>query len=219
MTALLWRDLRIAFRDPKGWLMAVIFFLLFLSLFAIALGGNAQVLKRIAPVSIWLALVFSLLLTFDTIFDADIRGGMFEQLHLSGTSNITIVSSKMLAGFIMSVLPLLAAIPVAGLLFQLSGVEIAAILTSVLLGAPALIAYGVLAGALLAGQRNTGFLAILMTLPFMVPVVIFALSAIDAYPVRGIWSLEFQALAGLSLISIAVSIPAAAAALSAYLDQ
>jgi len=110
------------------------------------------------------------------------------------------------------------AIPLAGTFFQLPGPEIAGLMISVLLGSPALIAYGVLSGALLAGQKGTGFLAVLITLPFIVPIIIFALSGAQNYPAFGIWNLQFQALLGLSLVALAVSIPAAAAALSAYLE-
>jgi len=218
MTALLWRDLRLAFRDPRQWLLAILFFLIFLSLFAIGLGGSASKLQMTASVAIWLALIFSLLLTFDTIFEADVQSGVFEQLYLSGISSTQIVVSKIVAGFAVSVAPLMLAIPLAGTFFQLSSPNIAGIMISVLFGAPALLAYGVLSGALLAGQKGTGFLAVLITLPFIVPVIIFALAGAQNYPALGIWNSEFQALIGLNLVAMAVSIPGAAAALSAYLD-
>lgn len=198
--------------------MAIIFFLLCLSLFAIGLKGESKVLQNTAPTIIWLALIFSLLLTFENIFEADIRSGVFEQLILSGLSPTAITVSKILSGFIISVLPLIIAIPIAGIWYHLSAEQTAGIMLSVIFGAPAILAYGVMAGALLAGQRGTGFLAILITLPFILPVFIFALSGISAFEVNGIWNLQFRALAGTSLIAFAISIPASAAALSAYLD-
>ncbi len=218
MNALLWRDLRVLFRNPQSWLMGIIFFLLFLSLFAIALNGDSHKMRSMGPAIIWLAAIFSLLLNFGSIFQNDVNNGNFEQLHLSGLSTVSIVISKICASFITSIIPLLIAIPIAGISYQLTSAEMAAIMLSLLIGAPAIISYGVLAGAMLAGQKNAGFLVILMTLPFMVPIVIFALSGIQAYPAEGLWNLQFQALSGISLIALAIAIPAAAAALSAYLD-
>ena len=218
MSALLWRDLRILYRNPQGWLMGILFFLMFLSLFAIALNGSPNKMKTMGPTIIWLAVIFSQLLNFGTFFQNDIQSGYFEQLKLSGVSSISIIVSKIVACFLTSIIPLLFAIPVAAISYQLGTTKIAAIMLSVLIGAPAIIAYGVLAGALIAGQKNGGFLVVLLTLPFMVPIVIFALSGIEAYPAAGVLNSQFQALSGISLIALAVSVPAASAALSAYLD-
>ena len=218
MSALLWRDLRVLFRNPQSWLMGIIFFLLFMSLFAIALNGDTNKMQDMGAAIIWLAAIFSLLLNFGNIFQNDVNNGNFEQLYLSGLSTVSIVISKVLASFITSIVPLLIAIPIASISYHLSSTEMAGILLSLLIGAPAIISYGVLAGAMLAGQKNAGFLVILITLPFMVPIVIFALSGIQAYSSMGLWNLQFQALFGISLIALAIAIPAASAALSAYLD-
>jgi len=198
--------------------MAVIFFLLCLSLFAIGLNGNETLMQTTAPAIIWVALVFSILLTFENVFEADIRSGVFEQLYLSGLSSISIVSSKILSGFVITILPLLFAIPIAGIWYHLTAQDIAAIMLSIILGGPAIIAYGVLAGAILAMQKGLGFLGILMTLPFIVPVLIFALSGIDAFVANGLFNPQFKALAGTSLLALAITIPAGSAALKTYLD-
>ena len=57
-----------------------------------------------------------------------------------------------------------------------------------------------------------------MTTPFLIPLLIFGLGAVDAYPESGLDALEFRALIGLSLIAIAVGVPAATAALNANLE-
>jgi len=216
MTTLLYRDLRLMFRDPRGWLLAIVFFALFLSLFAIGLRGDAEWLRKLAAPIFWLALIFSLLLTFQSIFDRDIQSGSFEQLGLSGMAPLTIVTSKFLAGIIISVVPLLLILPVTAMFYQLTISEIAALLTSVILGSPALIAYSILSAALMAGQRSAGFLVILLTVPFLIPVMIFALAGIENYAATGPWNIGFQALSGISLIATAISLPGAAMALNTY---
>ncbi|NNE56843.1 MAG: hypothetical protein HKN36_01930 [Hellea sp.] len=218
MSAMLFRDLRIVYRDPRGWLASLIFFALFLSIFAIALDGEPERLAENAASAIWLGTIFSLMISFENIFDRDIQTGHFEQLSLSGINALSIVVSKMITGFITILLPILIVIPLAGILFNTEPAASAGIMMSVLFGAPALIAYSILSAALLAGQRNTGFLMILISLPFIVPVIIFALSGVASYAEVGFWNTGFQALCGISIIALTISIPAAAAALSTHLE-
>ena len=57
-----------------------------------------------------------------------------------------------------------------------------------------------------------------MTTPFLIPLLIFGLGAVESYPANGLAAIEFRALIGLSFIAIAVGIPAATAALNANLE-
>ena len=109
-------------------------------------------------------------------------------------------------------------LPLAGIMFQLSAEHIAAICLSVILASPAIIALGVFSATLLSGQGRAGFMTILLTLPFLVPVVILSLLGIQNFPTEGIWSAEFLALAGISLILTAVCIPAGAGALNTHME-
>lgn len=218
MTALIKRDLRILFRNPRGWLMAQIFFLLFLSLLAIGLDADPASLKTIAAPAIWIAAIFSLLLTFENLFQADMRTGLFEQYRLSGLPMLTLAASKFVTVFMVCVLPLVIIIPLIGILYQLSVGMTGAIMLSLLIGAPALISLGLISAALLSSERSAGFLIILMTLPFLVPVLIFALAGIESFTKNGLWNTGFQALAGMSLLSVGIGLPATAAALNANMD-
>ncbi len=218
MTALFKRDLKVLFRQPRGWLLALTFFVMFLSIIAIALQGDIRVLNRIAAPLIWLAAIFSLLLTFESLFAANIQNGTMEQYRLAGLSGLSIVLSKFVTVFVTSILPLVLATPIIGVLYQLSVMHIASIALSLLIGAPAVLAMGLASAALVSGQRSAGFLIILLTLPFMVPVIIFAQAGIDAYPREGLGNAGFLALMGFSLLSFAICIPASAAALKINME-
>ena len=71
--------------------------------------------------------------------------------------------------------------------------------------------------AILTGRQG-GFLIVLITAPFIIPLLIFGIEAINGYQSSGILALEFRVLIGLSLIAIAVGLPAASAALKANLE-
>lgn len=218
MALLLYRDLKILFRNPRGWFLTLVFFLLFVTLFAIAMDGDPARMVPVAPAGIWLAIIFSLLLSFDGLFERDIRTGVFTQLKLSGTSLLSVVISKVLTIFLVTCLPLICIVPIAAIFFQLDATTSYSIMMSLLLGAPGLICLGVLSAAILSGSRNSGFLMALLTLPFFIPIVIFAIGGIKLFPNLGMWNSGFLALAGISLVSIAVCLPAAVAALNTNLD-
>lgn len=218
MMALLKRDLRVLFRNPRGWLVGIVFFLLFLSLIAIALNADPGKMADMAAPGIWLAAIFSLLLMFESLFSADMRNGLSEQFFLSGLSPLSMALSKFVSSFIITVLPLVLITPLVGLMYQIDFQAIGPIMLSLLIGTPALIALGLVSSAILSGQRSGGFLIILLTLPFLVPVLIFALAGIETYPEKGLWNPGFLALAGVSLISIGIGLPASAAALKANME-
>jgi heme exporter protein B len=218
MDVLVKRDVQLLARNPGYWLTGIIFFVLFLTLCAVALGGQINLLRPLSPAFIWLSVIFSCLLAFGSLFQSDYEDGSLEQLMLTGTSPINIVISKMIAFSLCAFLPLLISVPAAGIGFGLPPQSLAAICLSLLFAAPAIMSYGALAGAILVGRRQGSFLSLIITAPFLVPLLIFGIGAVDNYSSDGLLSLELQALAGLSLIGCAVGIPAASAALSANLE-
>ncbi len=218
MGAIIRRDVTLALRSGGAWLYGVFFFAVFIALSAIALGGSLNVMRPFAPALIWLAVIFSALLSFPAVFQDDFEDGNLAQFKISGVSLINLCLAKALSFAIISIAPLLIAIPVAALVFDMPSTTLIATGLSLLLGAPALTIYGVLSGAILAGRRGGGFLIVLITTPFLIPLIIFGLEAVSGYTQDGFGALEFRVLIGLSLIAIAIGLPAAAAALKANLE-
>lgn len=218
MGTLIKRDIILIARSPALWISALVFFMLFLTLCAIALGGDNQTMQALSPALIWVATLFSLLLAFGNLFQSDYEDGTMEQLVLSGMGTARIVISRGTAFFVCILLPFLLACPLAGTALSLPPEKIAGLTFSLLFASPALIAYGVMTAALLAGRSQSGFLGILITAPLLVPVLIFGVAAVDTYPVHGLSEAPFKALAGISFIACAFGIPAAASALSTNLE-
>lgn len=216
--AILRRDLTIALRSGGTWLYGLVFFTLFLAMCAIGLGGNFDTLRPLAPALIWLALVLSLLLSFDRLFQIDSEDGALDHLKLAGVSFKTYVVAKCCAHWILTVLPLLLSLPIAALFFDLPLAICAGLFFSVLIASPALICYGAFSSACLVGYKGGGVLMILLSVPILLPLLIFGVSAAIRYEELGLGATEFQALAGISLIALAVGIPATAAALKATME-
>ncbi len=207
------RDLLLATRSKGDWVMGVIFFAVFLALAVIALGNDSALLRQIAPAIVWLAFLMSALLSFGQIFTQDYEDGTLAQILIFQQSPLKIVSAKFIAYIITALMPLWFAIPLAGLMFNLTIDVIAGLMLSVLIGLPAIAAYGIFASALTVVKGASGVLIVLICAPFLMPVLIFGISAVDIYTVEGLWSAPYKALFGLSLIACATALPAASASI------
>ena len=218
MWAIIKRDLILALRSGGAWLYGLFFFAVFIAFSAIAFGGSLNVMRPFAPALIWLAVIFSAMLSFPTIFQIDFEDGNIAQLKLTKQSLISLCTAKAISFAALSILPLILATPLAALVFDMPLQNVAGTMISLCLAAPALAIYGVLSSALLAGRQGGGFLIVLITTPFLIPLLIFGIEAIDGYSQSALAAAELRVLIGLSLISIAVGLPAASAALKAQLE-
>ena len=124
---------------------------------------------------------------------------------------LAVASAKAAAHWVISGLPLIVAAPLIGLLFDISGPALLALLTSLLLGTPILSLLGGLGAALTLGLRSGGMLLILIVLPLAPPALIFGAGAVGAVDSGLSPSGHYSLLAAL-LIATALGAPLATAA-------
>ena len=201
---LLRRDLSLIARSPALWL-PVMFFVLAAALFPFAVGPDARLLARIAPGIIWVSALLASLLPVETLLAPDVEDGSIDQLIARGIALELVCAARIIAHWIGFAVPLLAALPVAGVLLGLSSDDGTRIAIALALGTPALASLAVVAAALTAGLKGGGALAGLIVLPLALPVLIFGVGS----DVAG----AFRLLAAASLVALAVGPVAAAAAL------
>ncbi len=82
--ALILRELITAWRNPQAILQPLFFFILTICLFPITVGSDNN-LFLIAPISLWIALLFAALLASKQLFFQDYQYGILSQdvIHLS----------------------------------------------------------------------------------------------------------------------------------------
>lgn len=177
--ALLRRELRLAARARMEWLMPPFFFIVVITLFALGARPNDPQLAAFAPAVLWVAALLAALLTLERLFRSDLEDGTLEQLCLSPTPLVGVVLVKCLAHWLLSGLPLvLLALPAATVLGQREALEV--LVLSLALGTPILSLVGGFIAALTVGLARGGMLLPVLTLPLIVPVLVFGTGAVRA---------------------------------------
>ncbi len=176
--AMFMRDLRIAFRQRAEITLPVIFFVVVVSLFPLAISPAPEILKIIGPGVIWVAALLSILLSLQSLFRSDYDDGSMEQILLSPYPGPLLVLARILAQWCITGLPLVLISPLLGLLLHLEAHVINILFVSLLIGVPYLNMVGTIGVALTIGLRQAGALLSLLVLPLYVPVLIFGSNAV-----------------------------------------
>ena len=211
--AIMRRDLLLALRHRAEAVNPLLFFLIVVSLVPLGLSPRREVLELIAPGVLWIAALLATLLSLERMFRTDFEDGSLELMLISPRPLPLIVLAKILAHWLVTGLPLLAAAPLIALLLGLPAQGLAVLLATLALGTPTLSGVGAVGVALTMGLRRGGVLLSLLVLPLYVPVLVFAASAVSAasggLPALG----QLYVLGALAALSLSLAPLAAAAAL------
>ncbi len=217
LAALVRRDLTLALRQGTGAGTALGFFLTVMVLLPLGIGPDQALLQRIAPGALWIALLLSVLLSADRIFQADFEDGSLELMTMGPAALEIVVTMKGLAHWLTTGLPLAIAAPLLGFLLNLDAALIGPLVLAMGLGSVALSLLASLGAAVTVGIRRGGLLVSLLILPLYVPVVIFGVAASGGAGGVNIATPSLMILAAIALVAL-VTVPfAAAAALRAYM--
>ena len=217
--ALLARDLRLATRAGGGALIAVLFFLVVVSLVPFALGPDLALLRRIGPAILWLGALLASLLALDRLLTADHEDGSLDLILMGRLPLELAVAAKGLAHWLTTGLPLVIASPLLGLMLDVEPAALGAVALTLLAGTPALTFLGLIGAALSVTLRRGGLLLPVLVLPLSIPVLIFGVSAIQAAVAGPLpFGAPFAILCALTLTSLVVGPFAAAAALRQGLE-
>ena len=209
--ALLARDSRLLWRRRGDALQPALFALLVVVLFALALGGEARALERVAAPVLWVSVLLAGLLALDTLFRGDAEDGSLEQWMLAPVPLAWLVLVRTAIHWASTSLPLVVATPLLGELLHLPREQLPALMASLLLGTPLLSLLGAVVAALTVGMRRSGILVALLALPLYVPVLVFGAGSV-ALAAQGQDALAPLLYLGAGLVLALVLAPLAAAA-------
>jgi len=212
------RDLILARRQGASAFLAVGFFVVAASLFPFAVGPDPDVLASIGAGVIWVSALLATLLSLDRLFQADFEDGSLDLLVLAPQPLFLLVLAKTIAHWLTTALPLIIAAPLLAMFMAIPPEGFAPLLLAMLIGTPALSLIGAVGAALTVGMRRGGVLLSLLVLPLYIPVLIFRVASISAALIGQDGSPAMMLLGALSLFSLVLAPPAAAAALRLSLE-
>jgi heme exporter protein B len=187
-TASLRRELTLRIRQPAAALYPAAFAVLVALLIGFAVGANATALALIAPAALFIAMLLAVFLALDQLFAGDVSDGTLDALVCADHALLGVLFGKALGFWLASCATLLLALPVLMVLLKLPPGLAPLICLSLTLASLALSFLGLAGAALTArlsaqeGAGGTGgaMLLLLLVLPQAVPVLIFALGAVQA---------------------------------------
>ena len=212
-TTVLLRDLRLALRRWDQVLQPLVFFVVVITLFPLAISPELSELRRIAPGVLWVAAMLASLLSADALFRPDVEDGTMEQWVLSGQPLPWLLLNKTIAHWLLTGLPLVLVSPIVAVALGVDTMGWPVMLITLAIGTGVLSVLGAIGAALTVGLRRGNMLMALLVLPLEMPVLIFGAHALDL-GMRGQAALgELSLLAAILLLAISLGPFAMAAAI------
>jgi|RhiMetdeSRZDD1v2_1073273.scaffolds.fasta_scaffold213255_4 heme exporter protein B len=208
------RDLRLAWKEGGTIGIALGFYLVVVTMLPLSLGPDLNLLSRIAPGLLWVALLLATLLSLGRLFETDFEDGSLEAMAIGPLPLEAVAAAKSLAHWLTTGIPLTILAPVLGLLVNLPLEAYGVLLATMLAGTPAVSFIGAIGAALTLRARRSGVLIALLMLPLFVPTLLFGIEAIGAALTgSGAFLPAFLILVAISLASVVLAPVAAALAL------
>ena len=208
------RDLLLAWREGGTVGVALGFYLVVVTLLPLGIGPDLNLLTRIAPGLLWVALLLAALLSLGRMFETDAEDGSLEVLATGTLQLEAVTAAKSLAHWLTTGVPLTLLAPLLGLMLNLQPEAYGALVLTMLAGTPAISSLGAVGAALTLRTRRGGLLLALLMLPLFVPTLIFGIESVRAASLDSEAFLpSFLILCAVSFASLVLAPLAAAAAL------
>ncbi|MCX7117099.1 MAG: heme exporter protein CcmB [Legionellales bacterium] len=176
-------------RQPRAIVNGCLFFLMIVVFFPLTMSPDVQLLQKIAPGLVWIAMLLALFLSSERLFQQDYDEGVIEQWLVSGYPISVRVFAKVFIHWVFTLLPMLIFCPFLAVLFSLNTHETLILAASLVLGTPAILFLCALAAAFATGLQQRGTLMALILFPLTLPIMIFGSgtlhSVIEGLPVSG----------------------------------
>lgn len=207
-TAIVKRDLLLAFKRPGDMLNPLFFFAMVSTLFPLAIGPAGEQLRALGPGVVWVAALLSVLLSLNTLYLSDLEDGSLDQLILSPQPLPLIALGKTVAHWLVSGLPLVLISPLIAITYRMPPETIGVMVVTLTLGTISLSLLGSVGAALTVGLNRGSALLSLLVLPLAMPVLIFgartvALAAAGDAVSAGVYFLAAYCMLALSFAPFA----------------
>ena len=183
----------------------LLFLILVIVLFPLSVSPDPVLLNKISAGIFWIVVLFLVLLMLDQLFRNDWKEGDLEQLILTPNALSLAIFIKLLVFCLAISFPLIVMTPFLSLCLYIPIRALKTLCWSIFLGTPSLIFLGGIARALTLGLRHSGLLIVLIVIPFYIPVLIFASSAVSFASMGSSANGPLAWLSVLMLLSVSLS--------------
>lgn len=180
LSALLKRELLRHWRSRQDVLNPLMFFVITISLFPLAVTPDGELLSMMSGGVVWVCALLAAMLSLESMYRDDYRDGSLELLLIQTGSPYLVVVSKIISHWLMTGIPLVLISPLLAIMLQLNPMAIPALMLGLLLGTGILSLVGSVGMGLTVGLRQGGVLLSLLVLPLFTPALIFGASAVSA---------------------------------------
>ena len=170
---LLRRDLTLVFRNRGEFANPLLFFVLVITLFPLAVGPTNEQLQFSGPGVLWTAALLAMLLSLNSLFVTDFEDGSLDQMLVSPVPLPAIALGKTIVHWMTSGLPLVLVSPIVAITFRMPANVIGIMMVTLLLGTISMSLLGSVGAALTVGLHRATALLSLLILPLSMPVLIF----------------------------------------------
>ena len=178
LSVILKRDLLIAYRRSSTYITPLVFFLIVVTFFPLAIGPQESLLSSLAPGVIWIAALLASLLAVETIFSEDFRDGTLDDFFISLEPSFILVFAKVLIHWLITGFPILIASSLAAIVLYLPIDSYFPMVLSLILGTSFMSLLGALGAALALGR--SAILSSIIVLPFSIPTLLMGTSVITS---------------------------------------
>lgn len=209
-TAIVRRDLLLAWKRPGDVLNPLFFFAMVASLFPLAVGPSPEQLVLNGPGVVWVAALLATLLSLNSLFLSDLEDGSLDQIILSPQPLPLLGLGKAAAHWLLNGLPLVLVSPLISMTYRMPAEIIGVMMLTLALGTISLSLLGAIGAALTVGLKRGNALLSLVILPLAMPILIFGARTVslaatgDAYT-AGIYFLAAYCMLALTLAPFATA--------------
>lgn len=174
--AIFYAEFQQAWRACHQLLNSMVFFGLVAVLFGVVTSGQTETMAGM----LWMAVLLASLTGLEHCLQREIVDDALYQLRLSPHSLTLLISAKLLAHYLIILLPLLLASALLVLGMGWSAAQVGIWLATVMLGLPIIYGVGALIASLTLGLQQRGLLLAVLLLPLILPVVIVSVGVLSA---------------------------------------
>ena len=200
MNALM-RECKILVRSPADAVQSLLFVVMVVTLFPLAISPDPSVLAGIAAGLIWVVALLAALLAAERGIQADFADGVLEQMVLGNTPLWLLCLIKAFAHWLSCGLPLLLITPLLGTMLALEALEIYWMLASLALGLPVLSLFCTLGAMLTVGLDRSSVSLPLLIAPFLIPTLILGTQWVQSGG-QSFYGYMLAALLSLSVVTL-----------------